>query len=249
LARRRDAVEPCDYAVKIVSKSDHKAARTARHEAECHRQLEHPGVCSFVDVLEDEENVYLVLEYIEGHDLFEEIAAKGNLDESYAAEVTRQLLEILEYCHLAKNLIHRDIKPENIMLTVTQCVDFGVADVRVKLIDFGLAQEADYGVAQPGVGTAGYLAPETTFGEYSPASDMWSVGKFVCFMLFGGCQRNCDGVSSEARDFASSPFARGRGETAHIRAGVASPVVGKRFFALAANWDPLTIWVFSQLSD
>jgi len=157
-----------------------------------------------VDMYEDDENVYLVLEYIEGHDVFEEVVAKGYLDESYAAEVSRQLIEALEYCHNSKHLIHRDIKPENIMLTSVHSTTFGVADVRIKLIDFGLAQDATLDFAQPNVGTDAYLAPETAFGEYGPASDMWSVGQVLCFMLFGGRARQWEAISSEARDFALS---------------------------------------------
>jgi serine/threonine protein kinase len=197
LARRRgDAADACYYAVKIVSKSDPKASRLARQEAEYQRQLEHPAICPLVDMFEDEDNVYLVLEYIEGHDVFDEVVAKGEFGEAVAAEIIRQLIEALEYCHLTKVMIHRDIKPENIMLT---------SNGAVQLIDFGLAQDASLEIAQPSVGTDAYLAPETAFGEYGPASDMWSVGKVLCFMLFGGSTASgWDELSCEARDFVAS---------------------------------------------
>jgi serine/threonine protein kinase len=203
LASRRDAANAGFYAVKLVAKSNLKACRSAREEGKHQRQLEHPGICPCVDVFEDDQNVYLVLEHVDGRDLFDEVEVKGQLEENYVAEVIRQLIEVLSYCHVTKNLIHRDLKPENIMLTGVHSGDFGATNVRIKLIDFGLAQEANLDLAQSSVGTAAYLAPETVFGEYSPASDMWSVGKIMCFMLFGGRGGHWDGVSSEARDFTS----------------------------------------------
>jgi serine/threonine protein kinase len=203
LARRRDAADDGYYAVKVIAKSNLKACRSAREEGKLQRQLEHPGICPCVDVFEDDQNVYLVLEHVDGRDLFDEVEVKGQLEENYVAEIIRQLIKTLSYCHVTKNLIHRDLKPENIMLTGVRSGDLGPTNVHIKLIDFGLAQEATLDLAQPSVGTAAYLAPETAFGEYSPASDMWSVGKIICFMLFGGRGGHWDGVSSEARDFAS----------------------------------------------
>lgn len=181
LARRRGS--SLEVAVKIVPKSSQRACRHARREAALQKHLVHDRVCGLIDVFEDEENLYLVLEYIEGRDLFEEVVAEGPLDEASAAAIIKQLLEALQYCHATAGVIHKDVKPENLVIA---------RDNIAKLVDFGLAIPIDVArdAQQAVVGSEPYLAPEARFGEYSPASDMWSVGKVLCFLLFGDNLRN-----------------------------------------------------------
>jgi calcium-dependent protein kinase len=193
-----------EVAVKIVPKSAPRAYRCALREAAIQEQLVHNRVCPLVDVFEDDENLYLVLEYIQGHDIFEQVLAEGAMDEAEAAAIIKQLLEALQYCHTTARVIHRDIKPENVMLTRCE------AAVQCKLVDFGLAIPIDLARRAPQavIGTELYLAPEARCGEYSPASDMWALGKVLCFMLFGGHLRNWQTAgwnrfSAEAQSFAA----------------------------------------------
>jgi serine/threonine protein kinase len=195
-------------AVKIVSKSTPKKAyRRALQEAAIQRGLVHKSVCPLFNVFEDEGNLYLVLEYIQGRDLYEEVLAGGAMDETSAATVVKQLLEALQYCHTTARVLHRDLKPENIMLT--RCKE--EATLQAKLVDFGLAMPVDEAGQAPQavVGTELYLAPEARCGKYSPASDMWAVGKVLCFMLFGGHMQNgrtkrWRRFSADAQSFAAS---------------------------------------------
>jgi serine/threonine protein kinase len=174
-----------EVAVKIISKSATRAYRNARQEAIMQRSLVHEHVCPLIDVFEDEDNLYLILEFIGGQDLFDAVLTEGALQEASAAALVKQLLEALEYCH-KEGVIHRDVKAENILLQPLGKQLAGQAPSLV-LADFGLAMAADVAdyAPQAVVGTEGYLSPEASDGKYSPASDMWSVGKVLCFMLFG----------------------------------------------------------------
>lgn len=175
-------------AVKVVPKGGRggaEAARHARHEAEVLRSLQHPNICKLLDAFEDDRNVYLVLEHVDGGDLFEALERNqfAKLDERCVAALAKQVFEALRRCHDA-SLIHRDIKPENVMLT-----SGSAAVPTVKLIDFGLAgRVCDQGdpLLADVAGTEAYMAPESlTNGIYSPASDMWSAGVLLHVLLAG----------------------------------------------------------------
>jgi serine/threonine protein kinase len=109
------------------------------------------------------------MEYIDGATLAQVISRYGPLSEPRAAEITLQLLSILEAAH-ALGIVHRDIKPANIMIT---------ADGRVKLTDFGIAHMVD-GTRLTGsgvIGTPAYMAPEQLQGlAVTPAVDLWALG-------------------------------------------------------------------------
>ncbi|CAK0838056.1 unnamed protein product [Prorocentrum cordatum] len=93
LARPVGGGAPC--AVKVISKI-HCARDAAIHEAEIMRPLRHPAVCRLVDTCEDSRNVYLVLEHIDGHELFEEIESiSGSANEVRAAQIMRQATAVL----------------------------------------------------------------------------------------------------------------------------------------------------------
>jgi len=169
--------------VKEVSKYDGNMPVAGQDEASILQSLQHPGVCRCLDVFEDQHNVYLVLEYIEGRELLDEIE-QGILDEGCASKIMYQLLLALQYCH-ENSVIHRDIKPENILV---QCIDHGTTEtssVRVKLIDFGLAVRVEQMKKHSVAGTKPYLAPEAFSGQISMASDMWSVGIVLHALLLG----------------------------------------------------------------
>jgi len=157
-------------------------AESARHEAEVLRRLDHERICKILDVYEDDKHVYLVLEFIEGRELFDEIAEKGPMPEKTAAGIMRQIFEALEHCHEpGHSVLHRDLKPENVMV--------GHDNTDVKIIDFGLAVRCpeDGTLQTPIVGTAEYLAPEAlSEGLYSRASDLWGAGAVLHMMLTGG---------------------------------------------------------------
>ena len=121
---------------------------------------------------------YLVLEYIEGGELFKHIISNGFLDEPEAVHIFRQMIAGLSYCHLF-GICHRDLKPENILLDRNR---------DVKIADFGMAalQPANRWL-KSSCGSPHYASPEVIRGErYSgDRADVWSCGVILFAMLAG----------------------------------------------------------------
>jgi serine/threonine-protein kinase HSL1 (negative regulator of Swe1 kinase) len=121
---------------------------------------------------------YLVLEYVEGGELFDYVHCYGALPEEEAVRLFRQIIAGLSYCHRF-NICHRDLKPENILL------DSGR---NIKLADFGMAalQPADRWL-NTSCGSPHYAAPEIIYGRKyrGDRADIWSVGIILFAMLNG----------------------------------------------------------------
>ena len=79
------------------------------------RVLDHPKVIKLYEVYENEAFIHLVMEYLGGGELFQQLQTRGAYSESDAATVMRCVLEALDYCH-KRHIIHRDLKPENLIL-------------------------------------------------------------------------------------------------------------------------------------
>jgi serine/threonine protein kinase len=149
-------------------------------EARVLRSLDHDGVCQLLEVCEDESNMYLVLEHIEGHELFDEIGTNGLGDEQASQEIMRQVLEALSHCH-ERGVVHMDVKPENIMIGGQRKA--GEPPV-AKLIDFGFSARVGSPLAAGGTGP--YLAPEVHVGDPAETSaDLWSAGVVMHVLLTG----------------------------------------------------------------
>jgi len=173
-------------AVKTVWKRNMKAQAFVRGEIKVLRRLDHPCICRLHETFEDHKAIYLVLEFIDGKELFDEIVECGCLDEAQAAVVMRQVFSALQYCH-ARRVVHRDLKPDNIM--VQRHAQGSSSAPEVKLIDFGLAvMSSRLTRGRSGssvVGSADYLAPEARLGTCCPASDVWSAGMVLHALLVG----------------------------------------------------------------
>ncbi|KAL8701603.1 MAG: hypothetical protein Q9201_004824 [Fulgogasparrea decipioides] len=140
--------------------------------------IEHPNIIGLYDVWENRGELYLVLEYVEGGELFDHISTYGQLPEHEAVRLFRQVISGLSYCHRF-NICHRDLKPENILLD---------NDRNVKLADFGMAvlQPADAPL-RTSCGSPHYAAPEVIRGEgyRGDRADIWSCGVILYAMLAG----------------------------------------------------------------
>lgn len=155
-----------------------EAQRLFEQEAERLDQLSpHPQIPKLLAYFEDDRYLYLVQEFIEGHDLDHELMKYGAFEEAKIWEILTELLPILKFVHEHK-VIHRDLKPENVMRRGS--------DRKLILIDFGVAKLlAESANARKGgtvVGTLGYASPEQLRGKVSPASDLFGLG-MICFRL------------------------------------------------------------------
>ena len=147
-------------------------------EADTLAQLRHPAIPAISDRFDHANRHYLVMEYVEGRNLEEEMAATGHpLDEGLAIDIARQLCEVLSYLHnFTPPIVYRDMKPSNVMLTPKG---------KVMLIDFGIARL--FKVASKGtmIGTLGFAPPEQYQGLVDPRSDIYSLGATLHYVLTG----------------------------------------------------------------
>ncbi len=152
-----------------------ESQRLFEQEAERLDQLNHSQIPQLLAYFEQGHYLYLVQEFIEGHDLQAELRQQGPFSEDQIWEILRELLPILEFIH-GHHVIHRDLKPENVMRR--EC------DRKLFLIDFGVAKRLAETTKMDGtvVGTPGYAPPEQMQGRVSPASDLFSLG-MICFHL------------------------------------------------------------------
>jgi len=108
------------YAIKTIEKAkilEHpRNLQSMEREINILRKLNHPGIIKLYEVYENDLYVHIVLEYLKGGELYQQLQSKGVYSEKDAALVFKGMLEALEYCH-TRNVIHRDIKPENLILT------------------------------------------------------------------------------------------------------------------------------------
>lgn len=79
------------------------------------KTLDHPSIIKLYEVYENDLYIHLVLEYLEGGELFQHLSAKGAYTEKDASYVIQRVLEALHYCH-SRRIMHRDLKPENLIL-------------------------------------------------------------------------------------------------------------------------------------
>jgi len=188
-----------DVALKIVAR-DGKAAVRAEREARAAAALRHPRCQRIYALARDPSHVYIVYEYIPGRTMRQALAA-GELDDKAAVEVAIQLLDALAHAH-ARGIVHRDVKPSNVLLAEEAQLD-------VRLLDFGLAQMAEFDTltAMGDVpGTLGYISPERLLGKpATEAADIWSVGVMLWESLAGRHPFREAGVKETSRRIQSGP--------------------------------------------
>jgi eukaryotic-like serine/threonine-protein kinase len=140
--------------------------------------LEHPGIASLRTALRIDNQVLMVMEYVEGCSL-QALLHQGRIEAPRAVDFTRQALDALGYAH-RRGVVHRDVKPSNILVT---------PDDRIKLTDFGIASRSgDPKLTGAGValGSLHYMSPEQMKAEPSDArSDLYSVGVTLFEMITG----------------------------------------------------------------
>ncbi|MFC7500553.1 serine/threonine-protein kinase [Nocardioides sp. CPCC 206347] len=177
----RDEVLGRPVAVKrigMLSGQTHDPARAAR-EARLAARINHPHVVSVFDLVQTDDALWLIMEYVDGPSLSSVVRESGPLTPTAAAELLEPVADALVAAH-AQGVVHRDVKPSNILVS-----EAGGA----KLSDFGIARgDQDATLTQTGLvtGSPAYLAPEVATGVLaSPASDVWAFGATLVHVLTG----------------------------------------------------------------
>jgi len=153
----------------------------ARFEREAHfmASLQHENILHVIDFVKDGRSMFIIMEYVDGIDLYDLLERSPRLPPDVAAIITLQLARGLDYAHF-RGIIHRDIKPANIMVSMQG---------DVKLMDFGIARHERFGdltETGTGLGTPSYMSPEQILGDKLDfRSDIFSVGIVLYQMLTG----------------------------------------------------------------
>ncbi|MDS4005588.1 Stk1 family PASTA domain-containing Ser/Thr kinase [Staphylococcus capitis] len=169
-------------AIKAISIPPREKEETLkRFEREVHNssQLSHENIVSMIDVDEEDECFYLVMEYIEGPTLAEYIHSHGSLSVETAIKFTEQILSGIKHAHDMR-IVHRDIKPQNVLIDKNKTL---------KIFDFGIAKalsETSLTQTNHVLGTVQYLSPEQAKGESTDdGTDIYSIGIVLYEMLVG----------------------------------------------------------------
>ncbi|MBF2000519.1 MAG: serine/threonine protein kinase [Synechococcales cyanobacterium M58_A2018_015] len=153
-------------------------------EAETLKSLNHPAMPQYLDCFEVETELgngfALVQSYIEARSLQHWVESGRTFSEAELKAIAAQVLDILKYLHSRQPpVIHRDIKPSNILLGNRS----GNSPGQVYLVDFGSVQTVVQGGTVTIVGTYGYMPPEQFGGQTTPASDLYSLGATLIYLL------------------------------------------------------------------
>ena len=166
----------------LIGDSPSKYKKTIK-EINLLKKLDHPNIVKYYDYFEDEENIYIIMEYLEGCTLKQYIKKNETILEDNARIIIKQLLTALSYLHYTCDICHRDIKPENIMFRDKNDIN------NLKLLDFGLSldrfESKNY---LENCGTLVYMAPELFSHnvKYTKGVDVWSVGIILYMLLMKG---------------------------------------------------------------
>lgn len=196
------------FACKVMDKRNVRENTNSRHvrkEVNAMRLLDHRNVVSFKQVLTTSSKIYIIMELVEGSELFNEIRTYTRLSEPYARHFFTQLIDGLQHCHEA-GVCHRDLKPENLMVTkdkILKITDFGLCNIK-KTNGAGSGGSGTGGTGfmnsvtrslsmRTQCGTPNFVAPEIVVldEEHSPDQysgskvDIWACG-VILFNLVAG---------------------------------------------------------------
>lgn len=182
------------FALKIQSKKflkENELEDMVSNEMSIMSSLKHPFLNELHQTFEDEKNLYMLLEYLPGGDLFTLISTRGpiltDVDHRFYAACILCALEALHNAGIA----YRDLKPENVLVDSAGYL---------KLVDFGFAKRVNNGRTYTPCGTPEYFSPELIKGKgYGKASDLWSLGILVYELMCGYnpfSQRGSDRVTT-----------------------------------------------------
>lgn len=175
-------------AIKIVQKEKVQErevhAELMKNELLVLETVNHPNIMRVFELMEDDNNYYIISEFISGGNLLDKLKEVGQLNEQQTAVIIRQVLMAVNYMHQTKKITHRDIKLENILCMPQQNPE---DDLVVKLTDFGFASHYRHNEQfNLPLGTPHYMSPEIICEEdYDHRCDTWSIGILTFILLCG----------------------------------------------------------------
>jgi hypothetical protein len=196
-----------DIAIKMMTETrlGTEGRNRLLQEAKAVAQFSHPNIITVHDAGEYKKSPFIVMEYIEGINLYQQ--PPENIEE--IVSVIQQVCAALSHAH-EHNIIHRDLKPENVILT---------ANGSVKLMDFGLARSVSSRLTSEGtiLGTVFYLAPEQAQGKLvDPRSDLYSLGVMLYELTTGELPFLADDPLAVVSQHIHAPVVPPRAKNEHI---------------------------------
>lgn len=192
------------YACKEMQKNKLNDMAGFTREINIMTKLDHPNIIKLYEVYQTEMYIYLVMELCQGGELFDRIIANTEAEKAFtekqAAEIFRQMMSAINYCHKNK-IVHRDLKPENLLCLTKD------ENSPIKVIDFGMSKifHSKENMSER-VGTAYYISPEVIKGVYDEKCDIWSAGVILYVLLCGYPPFNGDDDDDIMRNVLKKQF-------------------------------------------
>lgn len=189
-------------AIKIINKQK-------MHQMNMHEKLSreinilkvmsHPHVIRMYELIDSPTELFMVMEYVSGGELFDYIVHKVRLRESEARRLFQQIICGIEFCH-SHMVCHRDLKPENLLLD---------KNLQIKIADFGLSNRMwDGEFLKTSCGSPNYASPEVVSGKFyaGPETDVWSAGVCLYALLCGSLPFDDENVPNLFRKIKHGNF-------------------------------------------
>jgi 5'-AMP-activated protein kinase catalytic alpha subunit len=189
-------------AVKILNRQKIKTLDVVgkiRREIQNLKLFRHPHIIKLYQVISTPTDIFMVMEYVSGGELFDYIVKNGKLKEHEARRFFQQIISGVDYCH-RHMIVHRDLKPENLLLDKY---------LNVKIADFGLSNMMTDGeFLRTSCGSPNYAAPEVISGKLyaGPEVDIWSCGVILYALLCGTLPFDDEHVPTLFRKIKSGIF-------------------------------------------
>merc|ERR1711957_14894 len=167
---------------KIIKnqRSKNDSEREILNEINILKKMDHPNIVKIFEFYNTPEGYYLITEFCQDGELFNEIVDNAPFPEHIAASIMYQIFSAVNYCH-SMTIIHRDLKPENILIEKKDGKKYSI-----KIIDFGTAKLYEKNKSEKKViGSSYYIAPEVLTENYNQMCDLWSCGVIFYILLSG----------------------------------------------------------------
>lgn len=190
-------------AVKILNRQKIRSLDVVgkiRREIQNLKLFRHPHIIKLYQVISTPTDIFMIMEYVSGGELFDYIVKNGKLQEHEARRFFQQIISGVDYCH-RHMIVHRDLKPENLLLDHNR---------HVKIADFGLSNMMlDGEFLRTSCGSPNYAAPEVISGKLyaGPEVDIWSCGVILYALLCGTLPFDDEHVPTLFRKIKSGIFA------------------------------------------